>query len=384
MSQQSYLALFATCILAGVLGSVHGFSVFLVFLENDFGVSRAEASLTYSLALVLLTIAVLYGHRFYGKASPPTFAASVCFLAAAGLGVAALAPNMIVVWIGYSLIFGGANGLGYGYALQLAGQATPNNRGFAMGMVTAAYGVGAATSPLFFTYFTTLGGFSAALIALAIVLLIVAPVVALLLHRSNIRFQLDEIDGSTPSSATSVQTILFWIAYGAGVTSGLMAIGHAAPIALSIGLPSSTAVIAPVLISACGIPGAILGGALVDRIKPLLILVFLPILSAVALFIASSSTSIAPLYACLAVIGFVYGSIIAIYPAVISRSFGAINGIKVYGRVFTAWGSAGLAAPWFAGFLYDLNGNYHQALLIAAGIAVISSATALTLKIPSN
>jgi len=77
----------------------------------------------------------------------------------------------------------------------------------------------------------------------------------------------------------------------------------------------------------------------------------------------------------LGVVGFAYGSIIAIYPVAIAESFGE-RGAQAYGRVFIAWGFAGLAAPWCAGLIFDLSGDYSLAMLIAALVALISAVCA--------
>ena len=107
------LVLVATSVLAAVLGSVHAFSVFLAPLEAVFDASRALVSLTYSLALVALTVAVLLGHRFYARWRPGAFVALISLIAAMGALIAAFAPSLSIVWIGYGILFGGANGLGY-------------------------------------------------------------------------------------------------------------------------------------------------------------------------------------------------------------------------------------------------------------------------------
>ncbi len=70
--------------------------------------------------------------------------------------------------------------------------------------------------------------------------------------------------------------------------------------------------------------------------------------------------------------GFGYGAIIAVYPVAIANRFGAA-GPRVYGRVFTAWGFAGLAAPWAAGAIYDLEASYTAALVVAAAISTVSA-----------
>ena len=81
----------------------------------------------------------------------------------------------------------------------------------------------------------------------------------------------------------------------------------------------------------------------------------------------------------LSAIGVCYGAIIALYPAVTVTYFGVQRMAKIYGRIFTAWGLAGLMGPWIAGWLYDQSSPYKVAAILAAGAAVVSAATCLFL-----
>ena len=173
---KSKLVLVSASLLAATLGSIHAFSVFLIPLESSFQTTRSMVSLTYSLALVALTVAVLLGHKVFSRFAPSVFVLSVCIFAAIGALIAAVAPSLAWVWFGYSLLFGGANGLGYGFGLQIAAQANPGREGTAMGIVTAAYAFGAAVSPGLFTYALSLGGFHTAMLGLFGALCLRTPV----------------------------------------------------------------------------------------------------------------------------------------------------------------------------------------------------------------
>ena len=78
----------------------------------------------------------------------------------------------------------------------------------------------------------------------------------------------------------------------------------------------------------------------------------------------------------LVLIGLGYGATIARYPAITLSYFGPSQMARSYGRVFTAWGVAGLVAPWAAGRLYDLDGDYTTSCLVATGVVLIAAATA--------
>ena len=364
------IVLIATSLVSMVLGSIHTFSVFLVPLEALFGASRSTVTLVYSFGLVCLTAAVLFGPVIYTRVRPATIYVLVAMLGAIGLGIAGTADSIGIVWIGYSLVFGVANGLGYGFGLQFAARANPDQVGLAMGVVTAAYALGSVLAPYGFVLALETGGFPAAMIALGITVFMVGIGAAILIARTGLSYHTPTKEG-TPTGLLQGRLVMIWIAYGSGVAAGLMAIGHAAGIASSSGFSGW---IAAAVLAACNLVGSFFCGWISDRISHQRILIFLPIFGAVALL----GMAIMPIQTMLflAVIGFVYGGMIATYPVVIAKIFPGEDGPRAYGRVFTAWGAAGLLAPWLAGQIYDWSGEYIAALWLAAGLAVVSAITA--------
>jgi OFA family oxalate/formate antiporter-like MFS transporter len=79
-------------------------------------------------------------------------------------------------------------------------------------------------------------------------------------------------------------------------------------------------------------------------------------------------------------VGGAYGAIIVAYPVAIVDGFGSARSASVYGRVFTAWGVAGLSGPWLAGLLFDMSGGYDTAIQMAIGIALLSVLIAFKLR----
>ncbi len=361
-------------VLTLILGSVHAFSVFLAPMEQAFSASRADVSLTYSLALVCLTLAVLAGHRVFGLLKPPVFALLACALAALGCLTASWSGTLWGLWLGYSLLFGAANGLGYGYALQLSAQAMPERKALAMGLTTAAYALGAAVFPGILARALAGSGLAGALQLLAMVLGAAGLAAAALLHLARARFAVaaPAAPGEAPGSSPRL-LIHLWIAYGAGVSAGLMVIGHATGLATAAGASKSLVIWAPILVAIGNMMGGVLAGWVTDRVATRTVLTALPLLSLAGLLALLTLTRTEAALAGLALIGFAYGAIIAVYPAVISYLFGTLNGIKAYGRVFTAWGTAGLVFPWLAGYLFDLSQSYTTVLTVAAVISALSA-----------
>ncbi len=364
------LVLASSALVCAVLGSIHAFSVFLEPLENAFDLNRSTVSLTYSFALVALTLAVLIGPKFYAAVCPGHFLVAVGVIGAFGAVLAGLSNGIVGVWIGYSACFGIANGMGYGFALQYAARANPSRPGVAMGIVTAAYAFGAALWPAIFVTALDIGDFFAAMALLAIALLLASVVAGRIVTRSGLVYKKSSQGDKTALPSAFVVT-RFWLAYGAGVATGLMAIGHAAGFADLAGI---TPWLAPAVLAICNLFGSLVGGHLVDRFSHRMILSTLPMISIVALMnlaFYSSQTLLA-----LGALGFAYGGTIAVYPAVIAKQFPGDAGPRVYGQVFTAWGMAGLIAPWVAGLLFDQSQNYSSALWIATALAVFSAGIA--------
>ena len=359
------LVLIATALVAAVLGTIHAFSVFLLPLETTFSLPRATVSLTYSFALVCLTLAVTFGPLIYSRAPPFCLILLACLTAAVGALWAARADSIEGIWLGYSLGFGAANGLGYGFGLQFAAHAMPTRKGWAMGVVTAAYALGAAVSPPIFTSAVASGGFPAAMHGLAAVLVGVGLVSAGLIWISKARYR-PETAGETPDHPPRLFPL--WLAYAAGVAAGLMAIGHAAGLAEARGISGWTA---PAVLAVCNLSGSLVAGVLMDRMAPRRLLAALAIASALALAVLALVPGLTLI--ALGGVGFAYGGTIAAYPAAIATRFPGALGPKVYGRVFTAWGAAGLAAPWLAGRIFDATGVYGPALWLAAVLAAVSA-----------
>jgi MFS family permease len=150
-----------------------------------------------------------------------------------------------------------------------------------------------------------------------------------------------------------------------------MTIGHAVGIASSQKFEGAIWA-APALIAASSLAGSLIAGRWVDQIPAPRLLVGLPVLSVAALGLFSIPISLGLMMCCLAVVGFSYGGVIAAYPAVIAKMFGAENSARIYGRVFTAWGCAGVVSPWLAGRLFDSTGSYQWALRIAGLLGLLS------------
>ncbi len=245
-----------------------------------------------------------------------------------------------------------------------------------MGAVTAAYTVGSIVFAKVLAWRIATESVQAALLTLAICLVCCGFLAALMLAISGASYGQAQ-DGEQRSAGTVVhiKVLQFWLAYMTSVFAGLMAIGHAIGIALTKGASYEFATLAAITIGIGSALGGFIAGWLVDRWPAGRLLVSLPLVAALALMIISAIQNAVIVVGLLSLVGFSYGSIIVVYPVAIANYFGA-RGSQVYGQVFTAWGFAGLMAPWTAGLIYDLHTNYALyalAMTIAAIVATLSA-----------
>ncbi len=378
-------ALLTGFLLTGTLGSVHAFSVIVVPLETVHAASRADVSLVYSLALICLTFAVLGSHVVFRRVAPAWLVAGVGLASAAGLGLAAQGGGLSSVFLGYSVLFGFANGLGYALALQLAAHAYPARKGTAMGAVTAVYACGAMVFANVFDRIAASAGVFVVFEALGLVMIAVALVGAAACGVSRVEIAPRGVAPAAagPGAASGELLGLLWLGYGLGCLAGLMAIGHAAGIVQAAGGVGSVMALGVTLIAVGNALGGFAAGALADRFSLRRLLASLPLVSAAALVGLAAAGRPTAAILCLAVIGFCYGAIIALYPVATTRYVGLGESARAYGRVFTAWGLAGLLGPWIAGLLFDLGGGYGPAALTASAAAVLSAGAALLLPEPT-
>ncbi len=96
----------ASAALSAVLGTIHAFSVFISQWESLPGADRASVSLVYSIALVSLTLAVLFGYRLYHRIPPFAIFALVGVLSAIGLTMSAGMSSVASLYFTYGLVFG--------------------------------------------------------------------------------------------------------------------------------------------------------------------------------------------------------------------------------------------------------------------------------------
>jgi hypothetical protein len=352
-------------ILSLVFGSIHAFSALLMPLEDLLAGSRTDVSLGYSLAIASLTCGVFAAPGLF-RLPPSALALLSGAVASVGVGLAAIGQSLALFLAGYGILFGFANGIAYSLFLNRAAHAMPQATGWSAGLVTAAYGLGAALFA---------AGFNAALLYVSVktVLFVLAGIIAMAGLGAALLFRGGSAGAAARLSAGRVRPprlplLRLWTVYFLGAAGGLMVIAHAAGIVMAAGLGASMAAAAPTAVALGNIAGSLVGGPwgaaqktsfalagpLAGATISMVLLLFVPLMSLAALMLC----------------GMAYGALIAAVPAVIRKLAGDHGFAFSFGRVFTAWGVAGLSGPISAGALFDAYATYSVAVGLGLTAAV--------------
>jgi OFA family oxalate/formate antiporter-like MFS transporter len=252
-----------------------------------------------------------------------------------------------------------------------------------LGAVSASYAFGAVIFsmlyPILISYFGFKFGYMMGVSILSIII-----VISLIIFRLAKKDLTAKTKSISKNQSVKGKIIKLWLAFFLGVFAGLMTIGHAVPIIKASGGSSEIAITAISLMAlGSGIAG-IYAGWLADRFgckRPILVILTI---SSLALLSLSTFTSINLMLISLTLIASLYGALIAIYPTLVNHIFGPDYSAWAYGRIFTAWGIAGLVSPSLAGWLFDQYNNYNSSLLFAFILSIFAGLIIWSLKYDVN
>ena len=374
----------AAALVMASIGTLYTWSIFVAPIEAEFGQSRAGSSLVFSVATVAFTGGMFASPWLLPRRTPQSAALLSCLLAAAGLALSAAGSSIWLIFLGFGALFGLANGLAYGNSLHVAQQSAPHRPGLHTGIVVSSYMLGSIIGSPLLGRVLEIGGYRLAFLVLAAYLVAAGVLAFVLLGHARIE------DGPAARSAGPAESrasfgalAVLWTVFFLSSLVGVMVLAHAAPLAASVPGGEHHLVLAAVLVALGNGLGRLAGGGLSDRLQPRVLLFGAPAMIGVSLAMATAFQRPEVLLTALFLVGIGYGCIAGGLPAIVARSYGSHSMRSLYGRLFTAWGVAGLAGPYLAGALFDAHDNYVLATAAAAVAALLAASIGLTYRAPA-
>ena len=385
------------------LGVIYAWSVFVAPFEADFGWTRTDVSVVFTIAILSVGSWFVVAGFLQDRFGPRRVAAAGGILYALGFFLASQTDSLLWLYITFGAIAGAGNGFGYAIPIPVCSKWFPDRRGLAVGLVVGGYGAGSGIyGPLAREVLIPAYGWQGTMQISAAIFLVMTLVAAWLLRNPPEGYKPPSAApapaaGSAPAPAAPasrdfatgemVRTrtfYLLWIAYCLGSAAGLMVISQLVPVGEAAGLGAAAGL--GLTIGAIGNTGGrVLSGWMSDTFGRLNTLRLMVLLSAAALPVFYLfAGQVVLFYLLLIVIYYCYGTLLSVFASTCADFYGTRNMGVNYGLLFSAWGVAGIVGPVIAGRVFDATGDYQQAFFIAAGLAVVALGALLLARQPGR
>ena len=376
-------ALAAATIMTLPIGSIYAFSVLLVPLEQLFQASRSELASVFGISAVFFTIGANLAPRLFGWIRAPLLVALTGALSCAGVALAAVAPSLIWLILGYGVLFAIGGGMAYVVVQQCVNTAPLARPGLVNGYLVSLFPLGAMLAAPAFGLGLDWVGVRVTLVGLAAVIGTTALAATVLVAYDGVVLA-KTTSRPTASAAGSEDKLraTFWklfTIFFLAASAGLMVLSQAAGMVTAFGASKSASVLATTGITAAIAAARVLGGWLIDRLPVPYVAASaqtVSLLGAVALTVVPSPEVA---IVTLGLIGVGYGLISGVTAAAVASYWPKVQFGRIVSRTYIAWCLAAISLPVLAGRLYDLTGGYETAVIVAGGANLLAALVALTL-----
>ncbi len=365
---------------------------------NAFQWDLASINDPYAVCCLAFAFSMILAGKCQDRVGPRLTAMIGGLLVGAGFILLSLTTNYWMWVLGFGIMAGMGFGFGYSAATPPALKwFPPAKTGLIAGIVVSGFGLASVYIAPLATYLMKTGGLQSTMMFLGIAFAIVVSLFSLLLSNppagylfgATAKAQTAKTAAPTQSKDCTAAQILksgnfyvMWIVYFIGAGTGLMVIGSVAGMAKqSMG---ELAFLAVVILAVGNAAGRIVAGSLSDRIGRTLTLSMMLGFQAVLMFVAipvvgAAHPSTALLLVVATLIGFNYGTNLALFPAITKDLWGLKNFGANYGLLFTAWGVGGFVLGRASEMMKAATGDFTLSFGVA-GILLAVAVVMLMLK----
>lgn len=385
-----------------MLGTVYAWSIFKKPIMNVHGWPEFQVGITFALTIFFLGLSAAIGGRLVDRAGSRTIATIAGVLFGCGTLLAGVAHQfgcIALLWLGYGVIAGTGNGLGYVTPVAVLVRWFPDRKGLITGLAVMGFGLGAAFMSLIgermIHVFGNNVGVYGTFYACGVAFLIGLPLAARWLVNppesfappisSKMTARQSAMSQTLGSAVRMPQLYILWAILFLNVAAGIALLSNLAPMALakqSIARDTGVASLIVILGSFCNGFGRLFWGGLSERLgrRNVFLLIFLTQIPLFLLLPHLQSFLLFTLAACYIML--CYGGGFGTMPSFTADTFGPKNIGAIYGVVLFAWGLAGGFGPMLMEWVKKSTQRYDTALYIAAGILAVGVVATLLYRKP--
>ena len=382
---------------------LYAWSIFIRPLNAEFGWTRAEIAMAFSICLLVLGLMTFPAGRMSDKYGPRVVVMTGGVILGIGFVLAGFAQSKMWLYVTYGLIAGFGGGVVYLPPIATAPKWWPDRRALATGFAVVGLGLGSflmgplgtwiITNPAMgWRYVFWYCGVAMGIMAICAGAFLQVPpkgwkpagwappapapgAVAPKTYR----------DWTHEESRRDAKFWLLYLAYFCGSFAGLMVIGHIAGHGRDQGLTPMEAAGAVSALAFANAATRVLSGLFVDMIGIRVYFAVLFALQCVGMLLLYPSGGISwALWLVAALIGWNYGAMFTLFPASTLQFYGPTAQGSNYGLLFTAFGFAGFAGPWVGGYLKDVTGTYYIPFICGSVVCAVAALIIFTTKPPEK
>ena len=344
-------------------------SVVLPAVQAEFGVSRADASLPFTLLMIGFGI----GSVLAGKLSDRFGVMVPSLIGAASLGTGFWLASIMPSILGYALVFGVFIGL-MGISAQFAPLMTDTSmwftrrRGIAVAICASGNYLGGAIWPSLIEHFVQVAGWRQTFQGMGLFCLVTMLPLCLVLRRRPPPQAMPAAvggggaAGNRPFGLSPGTAQLLMCAAGVACCVAMsMPQVHIVAYCGDLGYGVARGAQMLSIMLACGVVSRLVFGLISDRIGGLKTVLISSTLQMVALLLYLPFDSLMSLYVASALFGLFQGGIIPAYAIVVREQFPPEEAGTRVGITLTATMAGMALGGWLSGAIFDLTGSYHAA-----------------------
>ncbi len=377
--KKRWLIAVAAVLMQMMLGTAYAWSVFKNPLSELHGWNSSQLSVAFALMIFFLGVAAAFGGKFVDKAGARKVASIAAVLFGIGTLIAGFATqngNLLLLYIGYGIIAGIGNGLGYITPVAILVRWFPDKRGLITGIAVMGFGFGGAFIALIAPILIGSFGIINTFYILGVIYLLVMFTCAQALNNppkdwmsdyknKNVHTKSDNRNYELKTVIKTPQFYILWLVFFVNITSGVALLSNLSPLSQSqFGISAVVAGFLVFLTSIFNGLGRVFWSSLSDRIgrKLTFMIIIYSQIPILFLFPVTNNVIIFTIMACYLVAAM--GGGFATMPAFVADIFGTKNMGNIYGKFLLAWSCAGVIGPILTEFSKNTWGNYNMAFYV--------------------
>jgi MFS family permease len=368
------------------------FSVLFGPITTEFGWTRAQLSLAYSLFSLTSTLALPAIGRLVDRLGAQKVIVGCVLIFAATTVLLRFVTSLwqfCAFFVVLGVVSGGTSTLPY---FKVLVRSFATRRGLALGIANSGTAVGTFMFPLVAYELNAALGWRDTYATIGIaVALITIPVVLFGLRERNaatISATVSDAELSETPSVTlseAVRTARFWIVGIAFFTATTALVGyliHLVPLLRDRGMPAQTAALAASTFGAAQLVGRLGAGLLLDKLATVAVAAGLWMLAALSFLLLWGGIAGYPLFACTALAGLAFGGEGDVLAYLVSRLFGADSFGRIYSVLLMINLLGAVVGPYVYGVAFDATGSYSLILAAAGGAMLLAIGLVLCVRVP--